>query len=735
MTQKEIYQTLEHIHNLLYQSRIKEALETIDPLIQASGVWEQREQAEQLRISYGFMLQYLSQGILDPKRNEVLDHIINQLHSLADSVAIALLENESNEVFFVRRRELKNSPLDEMVQAHRSELNKFSLLASIAEDQRDTASINNVLTQRELHETAIFNKLWSTFPTNPNDAELITGLINDPNYPDYVKSLLVSALFLGLLKVYDERKLILLIDAYTTSDSSMVQMRALISALLIIKLHQKRVEKSRALASHIQAMRETEGFTDDLATVQFQLVRSRNTENITRRVKEDLMPNIMKLRPDMLQKMNDPSIDFADLEANPEWQEMLENSGLAKKMEEFNELQLEGSDVFIATFSKLKTFPFFQTLSNWFIPFHDENSAIYTTFSGDDAPLRIMVARAPFLCNSDRYSFCLSLQSMPQSQRQLIAGQIKAQIEQVGEMESADLPNARNERESQANMYVHDLYRFFKLFSRRREFTPVFDDNFDFANIPLIGNDACRPESLTLVAEFYFKNGFYDDAIRNYNYLLAQTDNADPHIFQKLGFCHQSLGNIQEALKQYQHYELADDHDLWTIKHIATCNRLLKNYDQALTYYRMAEEMRPDNVANIINMGHCLLEQGKTEEALQCYFKADLMPDNKHKARRPIAWCSFLIGNDERSLEYYNRIINEDNPTAQDYLNQGHVLLATNQIPVAIKSYQKALALMKMNSTALRDLIMADKKSLSARGINCDDLPLIIDAVITSQKQ
>ena len=732
MTSKDIYKNRDRVHALLYQSRINDAFEALDPMIQASGSWELREQVEQLQVSYRFMLQYLNQGILDPKRGEVLAHISGQLHLMVDRAAISLLEPESNEVFFVRRRELNNVSLEEIVHSHRAELNKFSLLVSVPAEQRDDAHISNVLTQRELHETAIFNKIWSTFPTPADDAELIMGLMRDTDYPAYAKSLIISALLLGLLRVYDERKVQLLMDTYTTSDVPMVQMRALVATLLSLKLHHQRVALSASLVPHARAMSDMPGFATDMATAQFQLARSRNTENITRRVNEDIMPGLMKLRPDVLRKMNETPIDMADLEANPEWQEMLENSGMAKKMEEFNEMQLDGSDVFITTFSRLKTFPFFQTLSNWFIPFHEENSVIYSVFNGDEAPLRMVVTRAPFLCDSDRYSFGLSLKSMPLSQRQLIVGQIKQQVEQVGEMQQAELPNHQRERERQANMYVQDLYRFFKLFSRRREFIPAFDDNMDFTDIPLLGRDACRPDALSLIAEFYFKNGFYDDAIKYYQYVLAETDNVDPHIFQKMGFCQQSLGHMQAAIEQYHRYELADERDLWTVKHMASCYRMLKDYDRAMEYYRIAEDLRPGTVVNAINMGHCLLEQGDTEGAMQFYFKADLMDDSKHRARRPIAWCSFLMKNDERSLDYYNRIISDDKPSAQDYLNRGHVLLAMHRISDAIVSYKNALKLMGGNVSALRDAFMADADTMQSRGIELPDLSLLIDAVATT---
>ena len=37
--------------------------------------------------------------------------------------------------------------------------------------------------------------------------------------------------------------------------------------------------------------------------------------------------------------------DMNSLDKNPEWQEILEQSGIADKLKELNDLQLEGADV------------------------------------------------------------------------------------------------------------------------------------------------------------------------------------------------------------------------------------------------------------------------------------------------------------------------------------------------------------------------------------------------------
>jgi len=733
MTPSEIQKARHEIMACIDSQQLNAAIEQLSQLIAEANNVTLRERLEQVKMSYDFMLRYLAQGILDPQRNDVLSHIINQLCTLTDLCVIALQEKDSPEIIYARRRELGTTQLSDLIGQIHTQVNKLALLQSVDSEQRDRQAMLQVMKTREQCETSIFNKVWSTFPTPQGDAELIAQFIADTTVPLPSRCLMVMALFLGLMSFYDENKLILLIDSYTSSTESEVQLRAIISVLLVLNSYRSRVVRSRALSSHIVAMTEVPTFASDMSMVMYRLISTRNTDRVTRRVTQDIMPDIIKASPDLVRKLRDrrSEIDPTDLEANPEWQQMLEDNGVAAKMEQFSQLQQEGSDVFISTFSRLKTFPFFHTLSNWFMPYHSDHSVVQESFGDDEHLLRDMVAQAPFMCNSDRYSFCLTLRNIPESQRQMMRMQTQQQMADLKEMNAEQVIERRNQqRDTIATRCVQDLYRFFKLFSRRREFLPAMAGNMDFGNLPYLEDFTDSPENLQVIAEFYLKNEFDDDAVRYFTRLLANSEQTDPIVLQKLGFAYERLGNTREALKLYKRYELANDEDPWTLRHIASCYRTLHKPDKALEYYKRIEQLQPNQISNTLNMGHALLENGRTEEALQLYFKADLMDETKHRAWRPIAWCSFLLGNDERSLDYYNRIIESGNATMTDYINRGHVLLCSHQLSDAIADYRQALTL--SDSKTLRETIIADSPNLQARGISERDLRLVIDAITSN---
>lgn len=736
MTLQEIENTHNQATKSLGNAEVNDAFNLVSELAAQLGRADLNDSLERLRMSYTFMLKYLEQGVMDPQRNEILSNIIQSLYTLNDQCYIGLMEPTSPEVFYSRRRELGGTSLVSIVEEYREAQRNLQLAQSANPDQNDKDAIMSCLRQAEELETKLFNRVWSSFPLSNDDAGSLKLCISGDILPPHTRCLLVAALFLGLMKFYDENKLLILLEAYSLSDDAMVQLRALTCAMLALLAHKKRTTTSNSIQTRLAAMLETPDFNHDVWSIQAQLARSRNTENVKERVRNDLIPNIMKMRPDIIDKLKDQDsqiVDLSDIEANPEWQEWLDQSGITRRIEEFNEMQVEGSDVFIATFSHLKTFPFFKTLSNWFLPFYAAHSAVVENLGAGRMGIAEVIQHAPYLCNSDKYSFCLSLGALPDSQRTMMSAQLEEQNAALREAQQAELPDERKKRVGIINAFVQDLYRFFKLFSRRREFIPVMDNpSLDMTDcLPLIQvtRDA---HILELLGTLYFKNAFYSDAVKCFTRLEGLDEVTDDHIYQKIGFAYQNAGETAQALTYYKRYELLHEDDTWNMRHIAACYRELGELDKALDYYRRVEAMSPNNVSLALTIGHVLLQQNRTSEALQQYFKADLIDSAKHRAWRPIAWCSFLLSDYDRAIDYYDRIAQNDEPTAQDMLNRGHVLLCQGKTQEAIESYRKSLALMGGVTKKFRDAFKGDALELRLHGVSAVDQTLIPDAVIVN---
>ena len=449
-------------------------------------------------------------------------------------------------------------------------------------------------------------------------------------------------------------------------------------------------------------------------------------------MREDLMLNIMNMDPGLVSKLKGKgAIDPMDLEENPQWQEWLNKSGVSKKMEELNKLQTEGEDVFISTFSHLKSFPFFNVMANWFLPFYPTHSSLDDSFPAESRKMVKIIKYAPFLCDSDKYSFCFSLASVPDSQKSAMMGQMDIHNTDLQELESTELPDDKKKsRDASINGYIQSLYRFFTLFSRKNDFLSVFKSDMDFTQLPFFELWGLDQTVLLTIAEYYLKNGFYEDAVSYFSYIQKHFEDVAPHILQKMGFAYQNLGDYRNAIQYYQRYELVDENDLWNNRHIAICYRSLKQYEKALKYYEKVLSVKDSNATMCLNAGHCLLELARPNEALNYYYKADYLDPYNSKVWRSLAWANFLTDNFAQSENYYKKLLEKKTVNSQDYLNYGHLLLAEGKLAVAVGSYAKSAKGDGDSLKAFHSSFRADLPVLMRKGITESVAALVEETVV-----
>lgn len=734
MTKNEIINNKNHIIRLLNCGRLYDAFAQLRYLSESVMVWEITDEIDQLEKSYQMMLNYAIQGVDDPARESFCKGIVCRMHELLDRVVRCRLLNEESTLYYSTLRFEQMHPNDsllKLIDAYNEVVDKTSIYNLIT-SQSGTQSSTETKKEKEQLEKRIFNRIWTTFPLNSEDEVVLNKVLASNAQSQSFQELLVSALLMGAIEFYDSRRLKLLLNAYA-NENQYVSVKALIAILLIMYRYNQRIVDDEKLINQINAVKELETWSRDVKTAYLELIRTRDTERISKKMQNELIPEMLKLRPDISKKFNDSTeiIDISSLEENPEWEELLNKSGITDKIKELSQLQEEGSDVFMSTFSHLKSFPFFSDIANWFLPFSLDHSLVSDTLGSDISVVGDLIENAPYLCNSDKYSFLLSMGSIPQSQRQLMLSQFEQQRQAINDaglsMSALTMPN---QRQNMMNKYLQDLYRFFKLFRRKGEFMDPFAAPINLINVPLLSNDLDDIETLTLVAEFYFKRKYYIEALDVYLSLSEKMPPSAP-IFQKIGYCYQQNGNIENALQNYEHAELLNAESLWTLRRIAACHRTLGHTQKALEYYKRVENSKSDDLNIALNMGHCYLELGNYEEAIKCYYKVEFLDEKSNRAWRPLAWCLLLSKNFSQSKNYYDKILN-DNPAFEDFLNMGHLSLAQGQIQDAINYYKKSINYNKSDIEKLLYSLKEDETHLLEMGINVSMIPYIIDALLYS---
>lgn len=709
------------ILRLVSEKRLCEAFAALRPLASQSGNWEIMNRIDEAEQSYRYMVGYAAEGVHDPQRDGIYEGIMHSIRLLCAQTAYELKSQISTTLYYSTLRMLRMRPetLQQIVERIKKNESEARMALEVPGSKIEDA--NPMRHDREYAESSLFQWIWTMFPVVATDAAYIRDLIADTTLPSTTRELALTATMLNLLEHYNEELLLVLLDTYDSCPD--LQIKAMCCALLVMYKYREIISTSHKIALRFDNFADNPQACTDITTIFLQFIRSRGTERIVQKVQSELVPKLMKLRPDLrgkLQGMEMPD----ETTINPDWQEMLDKSGITEKMEELSRMQAEGNDVFLSSFSRLKNFQFFNDIANWFRPFDPEYSEIAEFFPKGNNPLSSLLNHSGVFCDSDKYSFALSVKSVPPSQRSMMLGQFNEQNDHIEEMMQTDLPDPAKARENQANKFVQNLYRFFNLFARKAEFYNPFRTPMNLIAIRPLDKILSGEGRLRLIAEFYFHQEFYVEALPIFQKLAEKEPTAE--CLQKIGFCLEKSEQWANAVETYGKAELLKPDDPWTLQHTASCLRAQNKTEEALSYYRRIEQLQPENASIANTIGNCLLEAGKAADALKSFFKADYLAPKGNRSRRPIAWCAFLIGNFDQSLDYYDRITKES-PTAEDWLNRGHVLLATGKIKDALASYTNAIHTEGYSIEALAKAFTNDKENLRKAGVDCEEIPLLLD--------
>lgn len=718
----------------LAERKLKPAFDLLEKMIGGNGLEIYRDEWRNLEQTYHFMLKYTVEGIQDPERQKIYRKLIISVYELADKINEAARLKKSSSLEYERKRAFQNLTKPDFTN-FLPQLEDFYIqqeLISLVNDA-DIKSEGKIEDSRNHQQkmVGIFNHFWLSDEYTDEEIVFLQQFFASEMIMEPYKSFMVSSVILSLQQYFDEKKFSLLFDIYNIQIVELSQ-RALVGLLINFYQYDSRLPFYPALNGRLQILTEEPGFKQNLEQVIIQLIRSRETEKIQKKIRDEIIPEMIKISPNLKDKINLEGLmgEGLDDDKNPEWQEIFKDSpGLMDKMEEFSELQMEGADVFMGSFSMLKMYPFFSEFTNWFVPFFVRNPQIdYLTESPDETYRWFIDAlnSAPILCNSDKYSFCFSLQNLPKENREFMAQGMNAEMSQFNEIQKdEEITNPGRRAGFVSNQYIQDLYRFYKLHPRRNDFDDIFKWRFDFHYKITLGNILKDDGKLMRnIGEFYFKKNYFDEAAEIFEILLEIEK--DGELYQKAGFCYQKSGNWEKALEAYTKADLFGLNRLWNFNKIALCYRNLKQPQKALEYYLEVEKLNENDLTTQLNIGHCYLELEQFEEALKCYFKVEYLAPGNKKVWRPLGWCSFVTGKKDQAAKYFQQLI-DDEPGKHDYMNMGHVQWSLGNRKAALEYYKKSIAVNNFTEKEFFEVFNEDLHHLIRQGVEKEDVPIMLD--------
>lgn len=724
MTNKEIEKTYREIISHVTEKRLMPAFKQLHTLLEISQDGSFLDRCRTIETTYQYMLQYALGGTKDKEQSKIYNQLRIDILELADVVRESIFTQNSQTFLYAYKRGklTAKAPLPEEVKTRLS-------AESISFLQKDLTTHRDALRSRENFGNMLFDYLWLNDKFSEEQCHEVTDLCTDDEIYWCDQCLMVSALTLSLMRVFDERKFMVLIDTYELSLSEQVKQRAITGFVLCAYIHNSRFPIYHNLHERIIAWTERKEVGYNLQNIFMQIIRCKETEKITQQINEVILPEMAKLTPIIQEKLKlDDWIKSGKptMEANPEWQNIIDKNGMSDKIQQFSEMQLEGSDIFLGTFKEMKGFSFFNETANWFRPFdiHSETPSFFANQLSNS--LFHNVLSSPIFCNSDKYSMVISLAHIPDDQKQMLTQSFQTEAEQLKDMRlDMSQPNGEIKRENISNQYIQDIYRFLKLGRHIMDFIDVFNLKLYFHKTFYIDSLPEKEAILRTIGELYFKKEFFEEARSVFEILLEKQPN-NTELLQKCGFCHQKSGDYATALSYFERSDTIRTGNIWTIKKLAACHKYLRNTEKALHYFREAEQLDTNDLNIQLNIGHCLIEMERYEEALNTFFKVEYLSNSDKKAWRPIAWCALSIGKLPQAEKYATKIT-ESERDQHDWMNLGHIKYALNNIPEAVDCYAQCLKKLNGDTKRFAEMMEEDKELLQRNRVDENLLPLVMD--------
>ncbi len=685
---------------------------------------------EDVKNDYRLMQDAMMRGLRDDKIDEVYADIMRKVYGAGLDVLIEEKVKRYSSFAYARvsaqQTEAHPDAVRTVLEAY---VQDMAMMAFEPENTRK-AKMEKLTADHHAYMKQIFNALLVAPMWNDRRAADFADLLLSPTIDRDDALLLVSAVMLATMNVNDPYKWDMLAEVYVRATDKVLKMRALVGWVLSLPYDPRGPRLFPFVQERIKAMLADKTTLKQMLDMQMQMLFCCNADADNEEIQRNIMPTLIKntnlqmTRLGIVEKEDDPMKDIMDPNAAERDMEEME-----RKYRKMMDMQKQGSDIYFGGFSKMKTFPFFNDLCNWFAPFnaaHPALGAARERLAGSTF-LNNLMENGPF-CDSDKYSFALA-----------IAQIMDRMPDNVKEMLNSDAtlgPTvSKEEQENPAYIcrsYLQSLYRFFRLYRSKRDFLNPFildelednDGNALFLSYKLL---ACpeMEENAVALCGFLLKRKMMRELM---SMAICYKSSQNPRLVRFLALVPMTDGKWQEAYDLFASVP-EDQHTEESLRGMAHCCMSLKRFGEAVAIYRRLLAMHPDSFSYQLNLAVCLMSSdafsscgdaascgdvasscgasscgdassceassslgGKVEarpnkvveEGTKLLYKLDYEHPNNANVRRVLAWCMMLQGNFDKAIDIYTRLLSQPDAVSADRLNAAYAHWLSRDVARAV---------------------------------------------------
>ena len=727
-------ETLSQIIDLIEQRRLGRAVNALENfLLSHPSLKRDMESLMALQNDFNLMTDYWQRGFNDPEREQVYSQLLKRLYVLATNIMTRDKMANSRFLTSVHNRP-RHIRKDWTMSNVRHQLEDFVSDVAMLEletddnrqERRKQVYQDHQLLMHDLFDYILTSRLWKE-----SLGEAFTDILLSPTIDTNDQQLIVSAITLSALNAFGFNKFSVLMNVFMKTTDPAIRQRALVGWVLCID--ESKVSLYPEMAEMINKACEDETCRNELTELQMQLFYCMEAEQDQKKIHDEIIPDILKgsnikVTRHGLEEVDDDTLeDILHPDTSERNMERMEES-----MKQMATMQKEGSDIYFGGFAQMKRMPFYNELSNWFVPFFPQHPAISNIWENTKGKkfLQIITQIGAF-CDSDKYSFVLAFE-------QVLKQFPTKMLKMIENGEASPLPlGGMIELEEQRQpafirrMYLQNLYRFFRLYPMRSEFASPFDDRekyLFFAN-PLFEKNKLQG-NMTEVAAFLMKHRKNDEALSVLSNCDLAANTFDYNMLMGNLLMRMPLDTELSATEYFRHaLEQRPDSEK-ALSGYARAQFRYHHYETALTSYEKLLKLKPEHTGFMLNAAICMTNLQKNEEALKLLFKLDYEQPDNHKVKRVLAWVLTMSKRYEQAGKAYQQLLSQEKPEPVDMLNYGYCLWFQGDIMEAIVHFKQFLLTNGDENYNLEQEFMGTEHSLIAsHNITDTEIYLMLDTL------
>ena len=704
---------------------------------------------EDVKNDYRLMQDAMMRGLRDDKIDEVYADIMRKVYGAGLDVLIEEKVKKYSSFAYARvsaqQTEAHPDAVRTVLEAY---VQDMAMMAFEPESTRK-AKMEKLTADHHAYMKQLFNALLVAPMWNDRRAADFADLLLSPTIDRDDALLLVSAVMLATMNVNDPYKWDMLAEVYVRATDKVLKMRALVGWVLSLPYDPRGPRLFPFVQERIKAMLADKTTLKQMLDMQMQMLFCCNADADNEEIQRNIMPTLIKntnlqmTRLGIVEKEDDPMKDIMDPNAAERDMEEME-----RKYRKMMDMQKQGSDIYFGGFSKMKTFPFFNDLCNWFAPFnaaHPALGAARERLAGSTF-LNNLMENGPF-CDSDKYSFALAIAQ--------IMDRMPDNIKEMLNSDATFGPTVSKEDQEDpayiCRSYLQSLYRFFRLYRSKRYFLNPFildelednDGNALFMSYKLL---ACpeMEENAVALCGFLLKRKMMRKLM---SMAICYKSSQNPRLVRFLALVPMTDGKWQEAYDLFASVS-EDQHTEESLRGMAHCCMSLKRFGEAVAIYRRLLAMHPDSFSYQLNLAVCLMSSdafsscgdasssscgdasssscgdvasscdasscdasscvssscdasscgaasslgGKVEarpnkvveEGTKLLYKLDYEHPNNANVRRVLAWCMMLQGHFDKAIDIYTRLLSQPDAVSADRLNAAYAHWLSRDVARAV---------------------------------------------------